>query len=80
MGQGILGGLAQIAAEATGLRYEDIHVVTGDTDVTLFDVGSFASRSTYACGNAVLDAGKKIRGTVLRRAAAKLGHAPTSWM
>ena len=61
MGQGILGVLGQIAAEAIGLRYEDIHVITGDTDVTLFDIGTHASRSTYAIGNAVLDAGKKVK-------------------
>ncbi len=73
MGQGILGTLSQIAAEATGLRYEDIRVVTGDTDVTLFDIGTHASRSTYAIGNAVLDAGKKVRAAVLERAVRRLG-------
>ena len=72
MGQGILGVLCQIAAEATGLRYEDIHVITGDTDITLFDIGSHASRSTYVIGNAVVDAGKKIKQIVLERAAKRL--------
>lgn len=73
MGQGILGALAQIAAEAAGLRYEDVHIMTGDTDVTLFDVGSHASRSTYAIGNAVVDAGRKVKAMVLDRAARRLG-------
>ena len=72
MGQGILGVLSQIAADAVGLRYEDIHVITGDTDVTLFDIGSHASRSTYAIGNAVIDAGRKIKRQVLELAAKKL--------
>ncbi len=76
MGQGILGALSQIAAEAMGLRYEDIRVITGDTDVTLFDIGTHASRSTYAIGNAVLDAGGKIRVIVLERAAQKLHTTP----
>jgi xanthine dehydrogenase molybdenum-binding subunit len=76
MGQGILGVLAQIAAEAAGLRYEDIHVVTGDTDVTLFDIGTHASRSTYAIGNAVLDAGTRVKTAILERAARKLGADP----
>ena len=76
MGQGILGALSQIAAEAVGLRFDDIHVITGDTDVTLFDIGSHASRSTYAIGNAVLDAGKKIRAAVLERAASRLEAIP----
>ena len=69
MGQGILGVLSQIAAEAIGLRYEDIHVITGDTDVTLFDIGTHASRSTYAIGNAALDAGRKVKAMILERAA-----------
>lgn len=69
MGQGILGVLAQIAAESTGVRYEDVRIVTGDTDVTLFDIGTHASRSTYAIGNAVIDAGTKVKEMVLQRAA-----------
>lgn len=76
MGQGILGVLAQIAAEAAGLRYEDIRVVTGDTDVTLFDIGTHASRSTYAIGNASLDAGRKVKAMILGRAARLLGLTP----
>ena len=67
MGQGILGVLAQIAAESTGVRYEDVRIVTGDTDVTLFDIGTHASRSTYAIGNAVIDAGTKVKEMVLGR-------------
>jgi xanthine dehydrogenase molybdenum-binding subunit len=76
MGQGILGALTQIAAEITGVRYEDIRVVTGDTDVTLFDIGTHASRSTYAIGNAVLDAGRQVRALVLERAAMRLATTP----
>jgi len=75
MGQGILGVLSQIAAEAVGLHYEDINVITGDTDVTLFDIGSHASRSTLVIGNAVLDAGQKIKSQILKIAAEKLGVA-----
>jgi xanthine dehydrogenase molybdenum-binding subunit len=77
MGQGILGVLTQIAAEASGLRYEDIHVITGDTDVTLFDIGSHASRSTYVVGNAVVDAGMKVKALLVERAAQKLALAPS---
>ncbi len=72
MGQGILGALSQIAAESMGLKYEDIRVVTGDTDVTLFDIGSHASRSVMVIGNAVADAGNKIREQLIELAAAKL--------
>lgn len=72
MGQGILGALSQIAADSMGLRYDDIHIVTGDTDVTLFDIGSHASRSTYVTGNAVIDAGKKIKTKLLEFGAKRL--------
>ncbi len=72
MGTGILGALAQIAAEGLGLRAEDIHIVTGDTDVTMFDSGSHASRSLYAAGNAVAGAAREAKGQLLERAAKML--------
>ncbi|MBI4284481.1 MAG: molybdopterin-dependent oxidoreductase [Chloroflexi bacterium] len=72
MGQGSLVALAQIAAEELGIRLEDVHIVTGDTDVTLFDIGTFCSRSTYVCGNAVLRAAREAKGQLLARAARKL--------
>ncbi|MFC1938245.1 xanthine dehydrogenase family protein molybdopterin-binding subunit [Chloroflexota bacterium] len=73
MGQGILGPLAQIAAEELGLRYEDIKIVAGDTDATLFDIGSHASRSVYVIGNAVIGAAREAKGQLLERAAKTLG-------
>ncbi len=72
-GTGILGTLAQIAAEELGLHAEDVHVVSGDTDITLFDIGSHASRSTYVIGNAVIGAAREAKGQVLERAAKTLG-------
>jgi xanthine dehydrogenase molybdenum-binding subunit len=68
MGQGILGALAQVAAESTGLRYEQIRISTGDTDVTMFDIGSHASRSMLVIGNAVVAAGVKINQQIRERA------------
>lgn len=73
MGQGILGVLAQIAAEELGLKAEDIQVVSGDTNVTRFDIGSHASRSTYVIGNAVLNAAREAKGQIIERAASLLG-------
>jgi len=72
MGQGILCALSQIAADTIGIDFEDVQVVTGDTDVTLFDIGSHASRSTLVIGNAVVDAGNKIKAILLESAAEKL--------
>jgi len=70
MGQGILGALAQVAAESTGLKYERIRISTGDTDVTMFDIGSHASRSMLVIGNAVAAAGVKIKEQIQERAVA----------
>ncbi len=72
-GTGIWGVLSQIAAEELGLHAEDIHIVTGDTDVTMFDIGSKASRSTYIIGNAVLKAAREAKGQLLERTAKLLG-------
>jgi xanthine dehydrogenase molybdenum-binding subunit len=75
MGQGILGVLAQIAAEQLGIRAEDVQVIFGDTDVTRFDIGSHASRTTFVTGNAVLGAARQAKGRLLERAAAMLEAA-----
>lgn len=68
MGQGILGALTQVAAETSGIPYEKIRITTGDTDVTMFDIGSHASRSMLVIGNAVADAATKIKAEIARRA------------
>jgi xanthine dehydrogenase molybdenum-binding subunit len=69
LGQNIIGALSQIAAEGIGLRYEDIHVIWGDTDATLFDVGSHASRTCYVTGNAVKRAAGEVKKQIIDRAA-----------
>jgi xanthine dehydrogenase molybdenum-binding subunit len=76
IGQGILSALSQIAAEELGLRIEDIHVVNGDTDTTLFNIGTYCSRETYSNGNAVLRAALDARKQLLQRAARKLQVSP----
>lgn len=68
IGQNIVGTLSQIAAEGLGLRYEDIHVVWGDTDATVFDVGSHASRTCYVTGNAVKRAAEEAKQQIIDRA------------
>ena len=75
-GTNIWGTLSQIAAEELGIRAEDIFIVTGDTDATMFDLGSHASRSTYVTGNAVRMAARDAKKQLLERAAKKLGVSP----
>ncbi len=45
--------LAQIAAEALKVPVEKIEVLSSDTDLTPFDVGAYASSTTYVSGTAV---------------------------
>lgn len=77
-GQGILAALAQIAAEELGLCAEDIHVTSGDTDTTLYDLGQFASRSCYILGNAVIEASRKVKERLLDQAAIMLDESAPS--
>jgi len=76
LGQNLLGTLSQIAAETLGLNYEDVHVVTGDTDSTLYDIGQHASGGAYQIGNAVILAAEDAKTHLLKRAAKKLEVAP----
>jgi putative selenate reductase molybdopterin-binding subunit len=65
--------LAQIAAETLTVDVQDIIVLSSDTDVTPFDVGAYASSTTYLSGAAVMDAAMQARDQVLERGALMLG-------
>ncbi len=52
--------LAQIAAETLRVPTENIIVYSSDTDMTPFDVGAYASSTTYISGGAVIDAAEKV--------------------
>jgi carbon-monoxide dehydrogenase large subunit len=64
-GQGYQTAFAQIAADAVGVRYEDVDVVTGDTGAIPYGVGSFASRVIANAGPAILQAGGALRDKIL---------------
>ncbi len=72
IGQGSTTVLAQIAAEAMGIRYEDVYVQTCDTFLTPVDLGAYSSRITLMTGNAVKQAGEKILQLLLPIASEKL--------
>ncbi|MBK8166746.1 MAG: molybdopterin-dependent oxidoreductase [bacterium] len=61
IGQGSDTVLAQICAEELGIRYEDVRVLSSDTDLTPFDVGAYASSTTYVSGGAVQKAARAVR-------------------
>ncbi len=72
IGQGSDSILASIVAEVLGLDPFDIAVVTGDTDLTPVDLGSYSSRVTLMTGNAAIQAAERARAIIARHAAAKL--------
>ncbi|MDP6179019.1 MAG: molybdopterin-dependent oxidoreductase, partial [Desulfatiglandales bacterium] len=61
IGQGSNTTMAQIAAEVLGIGLDKITVVSGDTAITPFDLGTFASRVTYISGNAVKAGAKDVK-------------------
>ena len=67
--------LSQIAAETLGVSLDKIIITSGDTDITPFDVGAYASSTTIISGGAVKKAAAKVRAQVLELAA-KMLDAP----
>jgi aerobic carbon-monoxide dehydrogenase large subunit len=53
MGQGLTTALAQICAEAFGVRAQDVTVIAGDTAAAPLGLGGFASRQTVTAGSSV---------------------------
>ena len=64
--------LAQIAAEVLGVPLSNILVHSSDTDLTPFDVGAYASSTTYLSGQAVHKAAHKVAQMVKECAAEML--------
>jgi aerobic carbon-monoxide dehydrogenase large subunit len=77
MGQGLTNALAQVAADALGVRPESIYVVTGDTQVCPYTgYGTGGSRGGTTGGAAVLKAAERLREKILRIGAHLLEAAP----
>ncbi len=71
-GQGHQTAFAQVVADALGVRFEDVEVVTGDTRRMPYAVGTFASRAAVMSGSAVHLAALRAREKALRIAAEAL--------
>jgi len=71
-GQGTEAVFTQIAATAVGVKVENVRVITGDTAITPYGGGTWASRGAGIGGEAVLQAGKVLRKHILDVAAAIL--------
>ncbi len=77
LGTGAHTALAQIVAEELGLRFEDVSVMHGDTDVVPWDIGAFASHTTFMVGRAAQIAAQQVKAQMLERAARRL-EAPVA--
>jgi CO/xanthine dehydrogenase Mo-binding subunit len=73
IGQGSDDVLVGIVAEILGVDPFDVRAVTGDTDLTPVDLGSYSSRVTLMMGNAAVQAAERAREIVADPVAARLG-------
>jgi carbon-monoxide dehydrogenase large subunit len=75
-GQGTDTMIAQVVASAVGVAIEDVRVLTGDTMVSPYGGGTWASRGAGIGGEAALRSGKALKTSILAVAAAILGCEP----
>ena len=71
-GQGTEAMLSQIVAEGVGVRPDRVRVITGDTQVTPYGGGTWASRGAGIGGEAALQAARALRDAILEVAGAML--------
>jgi len=72
IGQGSDDVLVGLVAEVLGIPPFDVRCVTGDTDLTPVDLGSYSSRVTLMMGNAAIQAAERARELLASAAASKL--------
>ncbi len=76
IGQGSDGMLAWVVAEETGVPPDAITVISGDTELTPVDLGSYSSRVTFMAGTAAMEAGRKLRERMVRAVAERWKVGP----
>jgi CO/xanthine dehydrogenase Mo-binding subunit len=76
IGQGSDSILAYLVAEVLGIEPKDVHVHPADTSLTPVDLGSYSSRVTLMCGQAAIQAAERVKATILKAVAMKLGVEP----
>lgn len=72
IGQGSDDVLVGCVAEILGIEPFDVRCVTGDTDLTPVDLGSYSSRVTLMMGNAAIQAAERIRDQIADAVGEKL--------
>ena len=76
VGEGSLTVLPQVAAEALGVPYDLVSVVSGDTRLTPEAPITAGSTATFSGGLAAKRAAERLRSRIVEAAAAQLGSAP----
>jgi 4-hydroxybenzoyl-CoA reductase alpha subunit len=72
IGQGSDDVLVAMVAEVLGIDPYDVRAVTGDTDLTPVDLGSYSSRVTLMMGNAAIQAAERAREMLAAAVGARL--------
>jgi 4-hydroxybenzoyl-CoA reductase subunit alpha len=72
IGQGSDDVLVAMVAEVLGIDPFDVRAVTGDTDLTPVDLGSYSSRVTLMVGNAAIQAAERAREILATAVSARL--------
>ena len=75
-GQGTLTSIAQIVADGLGVGMDDVDLVSGDSAVTPYGGGAWASRGMAMGGEAALEAAAALRDNILALAASVLQADP----
>jgi xanthine dehydrogenase molybdenum-binding subunit len=73
IGQGSETVLAQLVCEELGLPLTSVKVVNNDTDITPWDVGVHASRTTFIAGNSAIGAARKAKAKIFAAASKVTG-------
>lgn len=69
-GQGTLTGIAQIVADSVGVSYEEVSVIGGDSAISPYGGGAWASRGMATGGEAAVKAGALLKRNILALAGA----------
>jgi carbon-monoxide dehydrogenase large subunit len=75
-GQGHATSLAQVAADALGVKLSDITYVQGDTTSAVYGMGTFASRSAVIGAGSIMLAAAEVKEKLVRMAASAMEADP----
>lgn len=75
IGTGLDTICAKAVSEIMCMPMDHVTVLSGDTDASVFDTGSYASSGTFFSGNAAVTAARGLKKEVLKEAALQMGES-----